>query len=115
LAALTVGGLLTVAACGGSSATTATQPTVTTTASTDATTADAADASTVDANTATVAELTAAFDAAGVPSASRWAREVAEYRPYPTDDPTFAKLRQELAKYNPSSEVVDAIVATLSL
>jgi hypothetical protein len=40
---------------------------------------------------------------------------VQEYRPYPTNDPTFAKLRQNLAKYNPGPGVVDAIVATLSL
>jgi hypothetical protein len=69
----------------------------------------------VDANKASIAELTAAFEAADIPSASRWAREVDEYRPYPTNDPTFAKLRGELAKYNPSASVVEAIVATLSL
>jgi len=34
-------------------------------------------------------------------------------RPYPSDDPTFAKLRQNLAKYNPAPGVVDQIVATL--
>ncbi|MGE3271347.1 MAG: hypothetical protein AB7P40_21540 [Chloroflexota bacterium] len=69
----------------------------------------------VDANKATVAELQRAFEAAGISNASRWAREVEEYRPYPTDDPGFAKLRRELAKYNPAPGVVDAIIATLSL
>lgn len=69
----------------------------------------------VNANTATVAELTAAFTAAGIGNAARWAREVEEYRPYPTNDPTFAKLRGELAKYNPGPGVVDQIIATLSL
>jgi hypothetical protein len=69
----------------------------------------------VNANTATEAELQAAFTAAGISSAARWAREVAEYRPYPTDDPTFAKLRGELAKYNPGQTTADQIVATLSL
>jgi hypothetical protein len=70
---------------------------------------------TVNANTASVAELQRAFEAAGISGAARWAREVEEYRPYPTDDPTFAKLRRELAKYNPGPGVVDQIVATLSL
>ena len=55
------------------------------------------------------------LEAAGVPNAARWAREVVEYRPYPTDDPGFAKLRQELAKYNPSPEVVNQIIASLTL
>ena len=69
----------------------------------------------VNANTASVAELQRAFEAAGISNAARWAREVEEYRPYPTNDPSFAKLRQELAKYNPGPGVVDQIVATLSL
>ena len=69
----------------------------------------------VNANTASVAELQRAFEAAGISSAARWAREVEEYRPYPTDDPSFAKLRRELAKYNPGPGVVDQIVATLTL
>lgn len=69
----------------------------------------------VNANTATQAELLQAFQAAGIPSAARWVMEVMEYRPYPTNDPTFAKLRTELAKYNPSPDVVDKIIATLSL
>ena len=60
-------------------------------------------------------ELQQAFQAAGIPAAARWAREVDEYRPYPTDDPSFAKLRAELAKYNPGQDVVDQIVATLTL
>src|SRR5215217_2976229 len=60
----------------------------------------------VNANTASVPELQAAFEAAGVTNAARWAREVDEYRPYPTNDSNFAKLRQELAKYNPSADTV---------
>ena len=67
----------------------------------------------VNANTATMAELQAAFDAAGIPNAARWAREVDEYRPYATNDPTFAKLQKELAKYNPGQATVDKIIATL--
>lgn len=89
--------------------------TTSTTASAGAAAGPSGDATTVDANSATVAELTAAFEADGIANASRWAREVEEYRPYPTDDPTLAKLREELKKYNPSSEVVDQIVAALTL
>jgi len=55
------------------------------------------------------------FEAAGIPNAARWAREVDEYRPYDTADPSFGKLRRELAKYNPAPGVVDRIIATLSL
>ena len=69
----------------------------------------------VNANTASQDEVQRALEAAGVPSSARWAREVVEYRPYPTDDPSLAKLRQELRKYNPAPEVVDQIVATLTL
>lgn len=113
---------LTLAACGGaassttsnatSSATTATP----TPASTSTTAATAATTSTkASANNATAAQLQAAFEAAGVPNASRWVTEVQEYRPYPTDDPTFAKLRSNLAKYNPSANTLSRILAALSL
>ena len=57
-------------------------------------------------------ELAAAFDAAGISNAARWAREVAEYRPYPAD-PTWAQLRQELAKYNIDPTVLEQIIALL--
>ena len=67
------------------------------------------------ANNATAAQLLAAFEASGVPNASRWVREVEEYRPYPTDDPTFAKLKSNLAKYNPSADTLSRILAALSL
>jgi membrane-bound lytic murein transglycosylase B len=113
---------LTLAACGGaaspttsnatSSATTATP----TPASTSTTAATVATTSTkASANNATAAQLQAAFEAAGVPNASRWVTEVQEYRPYPTDDPTFAKLRSNLAKYNPSADTLSGILAALSL
>ena len=69
----------------------------------------------VSANRATRAQLQQAFEAAGIPNAARMAVEVEEYRPYPTTDPGFAKLRQELAKYNIPVAVVDQIVATLTL
>jgi hypothetical protein len=67
------------------------------------------------ADNATAAQLLAAFEAGGVPNASRWVREVEEYRPYPTDDPTFAKLRSNLAKYNPSADTLSRILAALSV
>ena len=69
----------------------------------------------VNANTASQAEVAQALTANGVPNASRWAVEVVEYRPYPTDDPSLAKLRQELAKYNPAPGVTDEIVASLTV
>jgi len=108
---------LALTACSGAS-TTSSQPTATT-ASGPATTvagntATAGGSSTkVSANNASKTELTTALNTAGVPNASRWAQEVSEYRPYPSDDPNFTKLRDNLAKYNPGPGVVDRIVATL--
>ena len=68
----------------------------------------------VNANTAPVAELAAAFAAAGVPNAQRWAREVEEYRPYTgTDD--WAHLRDELAKYNIDDATFAQIVSVLEV
>ena len=72
-----------------------------------------AGAAKVSVNEASEAELVAAFTAAGVDNPDKWAEEVEEYRPYPSDDPNFAKLRDELAKYNPGPGVVDKIVAAL--
>ena len=67
------------------------------------------------ANDASIAELRAGFEAAGISNASKWAREVDEYRPYDVADTGYSKLRGELAKYNPSPGVVDAIIAQLEL
>jgi hypothetical protein len=72
-----------------------------------------ADVEKVSANDATEDEIAGAFEAAGVPNAKKWADEVVEYRPYPKDDPTFAKLRTKLAKYKPGEGVVDKIVSVL--
>jgi hypothetical protein len=69
----------------------------------------------VSANNATAAQLQAAFEAAGVPNASRWVVEVQEYRPYPIDDPSFAKLKSNLAKYDPSADTLARILSALSL
>ena len=113
------------ASASGGTGATATRPAASAATPVSPTTAAASPASTtgtpaatgqkVNANTASQAELLQAFQAAGIPSAARWVMEVMEYRPYPTNDPTFAKLRTELAKYNPSPDVVDKIIATLSL
>ena len=64
-------------------------------------------------NTASQDEIAAALAAAGVPNADRWAREVTEYRPYPTDDPTLAKLQDNLAKYDPNAATLQAILSAL--
>ncbi|MEA2828153.1 MAG: hypothetical protein QOG43_2592 [Actinomycetota bacterium] len=130
LAGLGLAAALSLVACGGggsgtpstaaagaaTTATTAAAPVPTVPATTvvpPTTTAAPSAAGKVSANDATRAELQAAFTAAGISSPAQWAREVEEYRPYVADDPTFAKLRQELAKYNPGPGVVDQIVATL--
>lgn len=113
--------LALVAACGGTasggaSPTATVQPTASTAAS--ATSGASTTASTtakVSANNASQAEVLAALTAAGVPNPANWTREVLEYRPYPTTDTTFQKLRGQLAKYNPAAGVVDKIISALSL
>lgn len=67
----------------------------------------------VSANTASEDVIASALKAAGVASPKRWAAEVVEYRPYPTDDLGLAKLRENLAKYNPAGQTVDQIVSVL--
>lgn len=110
-----------VAACGGTVASGGASPTATvrptTSSAASATSSASTTASTgrVSANNASQAEVLAALTAAGVPNPANWTREVLEYRPYPTSDATFAKLRGELAKYNPGAGVVDKIISALSL
>ena len=113
---------ITFAACGGAASTNASGATAiqtiatATPASTSTVAATAASAVTkASANNATAAQLQAALEAGGVPNASRWVIEVQEYRPYPIDDPTFAKLKSNLAKYNPSADTLSRILAALSL
>ena len=112
---------IALAACGGAASTGASDATATTTVATAAPTTTSASAATAasttkaSANNATAAQLQAAFEAGGVPNASRWVVEVQEYRPYPVDDPTFAKLKSNLAKYNPSADTLSRILAALSL
>ena len=122
LSALMAAAVLLVA-CGGAAATpaanaTATGPTTATAApaaTTIATSTTASGAVQASANNATAAQLQAAFDAAGVPNASRWIIEVQEYRPYPTDDLSFAKLKTNLAKYYPSADTLSRILGALTL
>lgn len=111
---------LVLSACGSSGSDTA--PTTTAAASaadgSNATTTAAASGTTeatkVDANTASVDEMAAAFEAAGVSNPDRWAREVEEYRPYSgTDD--WAKLKQELSKYNIDDATLNQILSTLQV
>jgi hypothetical protein len=68
----------------------------------------------VSANTASEAEITAALTAAGVVNAARWAKEVVEYRPYDTADPTLQKLQDNLAKYKPDPATLAGILAALA-
>jgi hypothetical protein len=67
----------------------------------------------VSANTASEAAIAAAFAANGVDNPERWAKEVVEYRPYDATDTSMKKVRQNLAKYNPSTDTVEKIVAVL--
>jgi hypothetical protein len=68
----------------------------------------------VSANTASEDEISDALEQTGVRNPGRWAEEVVEYRPYPTDDMNLTKLRDNLAKYNPGQETTDKIVAALT-
>jgi hypothetical protein len=117
---LFLAGVLLVAGCGSgeTDAGSAASPAATNAESGEQSAASAVEAATssiakVSANEASEAELVAALTAAGVDNPDKWAEEVVEYRPYPTDDPNFTKLRDELAKYNPGPGVVDKIVSAL--
>jgi hypothetical protein len=102
--------VLVTGACGGSDESSATQ-----TASTSAATSGTAQpVGRVSANTASEEEIEAALAGAGVSNPGRWAEEVVEYRPYPTDDPNLTKLRQSLAKYNPGEDTIEKIVSALT-
>ena len=114
---------LSVAACSGAGASPSAAPTdaapsaaPTATASAGASTAASSQAGTsrINANTASIEELQAAFEAAGITNADRWAREVADYRPY-ASDPTWAQLRQELGKYNIAPDILEQIIAVLEV
>jgi cytochrome c5 len=114
LAALGI--LVGLSACGSSSSTASSAAATSTTAAGSAASATASSSpagSKVSANTASAAELTAALTANGVPNAARWTKEIQEYRPYPADDPTLARLRQNLEKYQPGDDVMTKILGSL--
>jgi hypothetical protein len=62
----------------------------------------------INPNIASTSELAAAFEAAGVPNADKWAHEVEEYGPY-TPESIEPTLTKELGKYG----IDDATLATL--
>jgi hypothetical protein len=62
---------------------------------------------------ASQAEIAAALTAAGVPNGDRWAKEVVEYRPYASGDPTLQALQDNLAKYNPDPATLAGILSVL--
>jgi hypothetical protein len=109
-----------VAACSSGAAATATaivttptSPAASAAATTPASSAAVA-ASRVSANSASQSEIAAALDAAGVPNADRWAREVVEYRPYDASDAALQKLQDNLAKYNPDPATLAGILSALT-
>ncbi len=106
--------VLAIAGCGGSddTAVDASSPAAAAPPAAAATTTAAA--AKVSANSASTGELSAALEAGGVNNAEKWADEIAEYRPYPADDTSFAKLRKELAKYNPAPDELEKIVSVLT-
>jgi hypothetical protein len=116
---------LALAACGGSTTTpNATAPSATAASTGSSNATDSATngnssvttsaGTRVSANNASEAEIAAALKNAGVSNPERWAEEVVEYRPYPTDDPNLTELRDNLAKYNPGQETTDKIVSALT-
>jgi DNA uptake protein ComE-like DNA-binding protein len=112
---------LALAACGGSttppSASTPSataNPTSNSNATGSSSSATTSAGTKVSANTASEEEIAAALASAGVSNPERWAKEVVEYRPYPTDDPNLTTLRDDLAKYNPGQETTDKIISTLT-
>jgi len=100
---------MTFSACGGDDDSAATS---TTAVESSDSTASATATATVDANTASIEEIAAAFEAAGVDNAERWAREAEEYRPYDASD-NWAKLRDELSKYNIDDDTFERIISVL--
>jgi hypothetical protein len=121
LVVLTAAMAVSLAACSGSTAGLGTVAPSATAAPTSAASSGGASGSAdpsaavtrVSANTATSEELVAALTAAGVPNADRWAREIEEYRPYDSSDPTLARLQSNLAKYDPDPATLAAILSAL--
>ena len=71
----------------------------------------------VDANTASPAELLAAFEANGIVDGAAWVDQVIDHRPYATGDTSgkaFDELRAALANAGLDEFAVEAIVASLT-
>lgn len=98
---------------GGDGAGTTTAANTATTATAPTTTTDVTPLTKVSANSASRDELVAALEGVGVDNADNWAREIEEYRPYDTADPTLPVLQRELGKYNPSAETLATIMSVL--
>lgn len=87
-------------------------------ASSNATLEQAPDFVQVDANTASPAELVAAFETNGIADAATWAEQVVDHRPYATGDPSgraFDDLRAALAGTGLDEFTVETIVASLTV
>ncbi|QHE74122.1 hypothetical protein GFS60_07814 (plasmid) [Rhodococcus sp. WAY2] len=67
----------------------------------------------VDPNTASQSQIQAAFEAAGVSNAGKWAKEVTEYGPY-SPDTISDTLTKELGKYGIDQQTLDTILSVLA-
>ena len=68
---------------------------------------------TIDPNTASQGQIAAAFEAAGISNADKWAKEVTEYGPY-TADSISATLTKELGKYGIDDATLKSILSVLA-
>jgi hypothetical protein len=61
-----------------------------------------------------VQDMAATFRANNVDDPERWARVIAQNRPYPADDPNLGKLRQVLAQSQADPPTIDRITNALT-
>ncbi|MFE5707341.1 hypothetical protein [Rhodococcus koreensis] len=73
----------------------------------------AAEVAQVDPNTASESQIQAAFEAAGVSNAGKWAKEVTEYGPY-SPDTISDTLTKELGKYGIDQQTLNTILSVLA-
>jgi hypothetical protein len=98
---------------GNSAPSTSAAPSTSTAAGSGSTGSTAATVSQVDPNTASESQIAAAFTAAGVDNANKWAKEVTEYGPY-TPDTISDTLTKELGKYGIDQQTLDTILGVLA-
>jgi hypothetical protein len=67
----------------------------------------------LDPNAGSEAELGALLQGAGVPESQRVAQLIVAGRPYPTDDPTYTRLREQLTKGNVTGDALTRIIGIL--